>query len=194
VCAVRPKYLLPREICRALDVSPSRVASWLSDGSLSSRATADGDQEVAQLSLVHWMLRCGLEVPPALHGMLRLLIIDDEPEMLRSTARLLKHSAPHLEVVLAEGAATGLTIAAETRPDAILVDVYMPHLTGVEVCGRIKEVPETAGVSLIAFSASRDSALERALRDAGAAAVLDKPPDVGELLTALEAELERAAG
>jgi len=186
---VRSTYLLPHEISRTLNVTPARVRSWISDGTLGSRATPERGPEVAALVLVHWMLRRGLEVPPGFRCRVRLLIIDDEPEMLRSTARLLKHRAPHLDVSLAEGAATGLTIAAETRPDVVLVDMYMPHLTGVQVCGRIKEVPETANVSVIAFSGSRDDVLERDLRSAGAAAILDKPPDVGELFSVLESEL-----
>ena len=189
---MRSTYLLPHEISRTLDVSPARVWSWISDGTLSSRETPEGRPEVPALVLVHWMLRRGFELPSGFRGALRLLIIDDEPEMLRSTARLLKHRAPHLDVSLAEGAATGLTIAAETRPDVVLVDMYMPHLTGIQVCGRIKEVPETAGVSVIAFSGSRDDVLERDLRSAGAAGMLDKPPDVGELFSVLESDLSGA--
>jgi CheY-like chemotaxis protein len=114
------------------------------------------------------------------------LVIDDEPAMLRSTARLLKRNAPHLEVRLAAGALEGWREVVERPPDLVLVDMYMPELTGVELCVRIKERPSTAGVVVIGFSGRRDPMLEGDFARAGAVAVLDKPPDVQQLLQVIE--------
>jgi CheY-like chemotaxis protein len=116
----------------------------------------------------------------------RALVIDDEPAMLRSTARLLKRSAPHLAVRLAAGALEGWREVVARPPDVVLLDMYMPELTGTELCVRIKERPSTSGVVVVGFSGRRDPVLEADFARAGAIAVLDKPPDVQQLLQVLE--------
>jgi len=121
----------------------------------------------------------------------RLLVIDDEPAMLRSTARLLKRNAPLLEVSLAEGAARGLDQINKRAPDAVLVDFHMPELTGIELCLELKQLPLTADVIVILFSGLRDPVLEREAKRAGAVALLEKPPAVRELLDLLENHCRR---
>ncbi|HKO92296.1 MAG TPA: response regulator, partial [Polyangiaceae bacterium] len=172
-----------------LEVSSSVVSSWLEDGSLQTRRTPKGVPTVGALALVHLLLRKGMAPPLGLVPAIRTLVIDDEPAMLRSTARLLKRSAPHLDVQLAVGALDGLREASERPPDLVLLDMYMPELTGLELCLRLKQRPGTAGIVVIGFSGRRDPSLESDFRQAGAAAVLDKPPDVQQLLHVLELDM-----
>ncbi len=184
---MKSNYLSVPEVAQILDLSPSLVASWIADGSLRARPLpGEGGDGVAELSLVHLLLRKGMTVPQGLCCRARLLIVDDEPTMLRSTARLFKRGAPHLELSLAEGAVDGWIQACDRRPDVILVDMYMRGITGVDLCGRIKELPATSGVIVIAFSGRRDVELEHAFKRAGAVALLDKPPNVRQLLDVLE--------
>jgi CheY-like chemotaxis protein len=183
---VKANYLTLPEVSRVLDVNPSLVTSWLEDGSLEARRMSAGVLAVATLTLVHLLLRKGLALPHGLEGSVNALVIDDEPAMLRSTARLLKRSAPHLEVRLAAGALEGWREVVERPPDVVLLDMYMPELTGTELCVRIKERPSTSGVLVIGFSGRRDPVLEEDFARAGAIAVLDKPPDVQQLLQVLE--------
>lgn len=182
---VKANYLTLAEVSRVLDVNPSLVSSWLEDGSLEARRLPRG-LVVATLALVHLLLRKGMALPHGFQGSVRALVIDDEPAMLRSTARLLKRSAPHLDVRLAAGALAGLREVSERPPDVVLVDMYMPELTGTELCVRIKQQPSTTGVLVIGFSGRRDPVLEGDFARAGAVAVLDKPPDVQQLLQVLE--------
>jgi CheY-like chemotaxis protein len=164
------------------------VASWLAEGSLQTRITPQGEEAVAELALVHLLLRKGMTLPERLRHSLRLMVVDDEPAMLRSTARLLKRNAPHLDVSLAEGAWNGLREIREHQPDAVLIDMYMPELTGVELCSRIKQLPRASNVIVLAFSGRRDAELERDFKHAGGVALLEKPPDVQQLLRVLEVE------
>lgn len=186
---MKANYLTLPEVSRVLEVSSSVVSSWLEDGSLQTRRTAKGVPTVAALALVHLLLRKGMAPPLDLVPAISTLVIDDEPAMLRSTARLLKRSAPHLDVRLAVGALQGLREAIERPPDVVLLDMYMPELTGLELCLRIKQRPSTAGVLVIGFSGRRDPSLESDFVQAGAAAVLDKPPDVQQLLNVLEHDI-----
>jgi len=183
---LKANYLTLPEVSRVLDVNPSLVRSWLEDGSLKVRRMPRGVLAVATLALVHLLLRKGMALPHGFEGSIHALVIDDEPAMLRSTARLLKRSAPHLGVRLAAGALEGLREVTERPPDVVLVDMYMPELSGTELCLRIKQQPSTAGVLVIGFSGRRDPVLEGDFARAGAVAVLDKPPDVQQLLQVIE--------
>ena len=183
---VKANYLTLPEVFRVLDVNPSLVTSWLEDGSLKARRMPRGVLAVATLALLHLLLRKGMALPHGFEGSVHALVIDDEPAMLRSTARLLKRSAPHLEVRLAAGALEGWREVVARPPDVVLLDMYMPELTGTELCVRIKERPSTSGVLVVGFSGRRDPVLEADFARAGAIAVLDKPPDVQQLLQVLE--------
>jgi CheY-like chemotaxis protein len=183
---VKPNYLTLPEVSRVLEVNPSVVSSWLEEGSLATCQTPKGVRAVATVALMHLLLRKGMPLPLGFRASIRTLVIDDEPAMLRSTARLLKRSAPHLDVRMAVGAASGLREVFERPPDAVLLDMYMPELNGIELCRRIKQRSASSGVVVIGFSGRRDPVLEAEFARAGAVAVLDKPPDVRDLLAALE--------
>ncbi len=74
-----------------------------------------------------------------------VLIIDDSPVNLMLLHNVLeKH---HFRVILAEHGEQGFTIAKETPPDIILLDVIMPGWDGYETCRRIKQDASLAPVS-----------------------------------------------
>lgn len=185
---MKSTYLTLSDVSRLLDVNPSVVASWVAEGSLRATPSRAGVPTVASLTLVHLLLRKGIAIPPALNPRLRVLAVDDEAPMLRSMARLFKRAAPHLELSLAEGASDGWCAIRVQRPDVVLLDMYMPECTGVELCRLIKTLPATRAATVIAVCGCRDNELERQFKSAGAAALLEKPLDVQRLLGVLEAE------
>ena len=63
--------------------------------------------------------------------MKKILVIEDEPEMRRNLATILK--LEKFEVVAAEDGAVGVAAAKRENPDLILCDVMMPQLDGYEV-------------------------------------------------------------
>src|SRR5688572_9877626 len=167
---VKPTYLLPDEIADLLRVPSSLVGSWIGAGRLAAERHG-GAVRVAALSLAHCLLRQGMALPERLRALVHLLVIDDEAQVLRAMARSLRRSAPHLEVSLSEGAGNGLRDVRAKRPDVVLVDMYMPELDGVDLCARIKELPETANVQVIGLSCQRDVNMESAFKRAGASTV-----------------------
>lgn len=186
---VKSTYLTLPEVSRVLDLNPVIVADWISEGSLRAGSSPEGLPAVACITLVHLLLRKGMVIPPELNPRLRVLVIDDEAAMLRSMARLFKRAAPHLELSLAEGANDGWRAVRVQRPDIVLLDMYMPELTGVDLCQRIKALPATQGATVIAVCGARDAELERQFKAAGAVGVLEKPLDLQRLLALIEADL-----
>ena len=109
-----------------------------------------------------------------------LLVVDDEPQVLR----FLRASLPHqgYRVIEATTGEEGLRQAATRAPDAILLDLGLPDLDGVEVTRRLRE---WSTVPVIVLSARGQESDKIEALDAGADDYLTKPFGIGELLARL---------
>jgi len=109
----------------------------------------------------------------------KVLVADDyEPTLLGLSALL--EAAGHT-VVTAQNGTDALRLAASERPDAVLLDVVMPGLTGTQVCAELKQAPDTRFTPVVLISGSGDRQSRVAGREAGADDFLNKPVDVDEL-------------
>ena len=77
----------------------------------------------------------------------------------------------------------GIVLVGSFHPHAVLLDVYMPGIDGLEVCRRLKKNPQTKDVQVYVVSGSFTSALEQKALEAGAAHCLPKPIDVRQVLS-----------
>lgn len=115
---------------------------------------------------------------------LRIVLVDDDEsitELLRANFEL----DERFELVgAARDGVEGIQLVQAADPDAVLMDLHMPVLGGVDATRRILEASPTACV--IAFTASDDPADHAAARRAGASAVLRKPFDPVAFLDAVE--------
>lgn len=101
----------------------------------------------------------------------KILVVDDESEIRDGVTRWLK--AAGFDTLAAEDGNQGLRTASQSTPDAILLDVLMPHKDGMETLAELKANEETVGIPVVMLSASlRDQ--QRAL-DAGARFFVQKP-------------------
>jgi CheY-like chemotaxis protein len=106
----------------------------------------------------------------------RILIIDDEDD-IREVAALSLETIAGWEIVVAGSGAQGLAIAAECRPDAILLDVMMPGMDGPATFRELCRNPATAGIPVLLLTAKVQSSDQRRFADLGVQAVLFKPFD-----------------
>ena len=105
---------------------------------------------------------------------MKALIIDDEDDV-RQVIRLSLGRVGGMDVVDASSGSAGVRLAAETRPDFILLDLMMPDMDGVETFGRLREDERTASIPVIFLTAkAMPSEIER-LRRLGALEVVVKP-------------------
>jgi two-component system KDP operon response regulator KdpE len=114
----------------------------------------------------------------------RVLVVDDEPPILRVVRRNLE--ARGFQVETAEDGASGLDRFYRWRPDVVLLDLGLPDIDGLDFIARVREASATPIVVLSARGAERDkvSAL-----DAGADDYLSKPFGVEELLARIRVAL-----
>ena len=115
-----------------------------------------------------------------------ILCVDDEPQILRALAVNLKARA--YDVVTAITGEQALVLAAERRPDAVILDLGLPGISGIEV---IEGLRGWLSVPIIVLSARDGEAAKIAALDAGADDYVTKPFGMGELLARLRAALRR---
>lgn len=117
---------------------------------------------------------------PTSHGEQIILAIDDDPDILRTLIFLFKRK-PGFRVVAVDDPRNALTMLQTLRPDVILMDLMMPHMTGFELLQRLRAHPEFA-TTPIAVGSSRSFDKDRleVLR-AGANEFIAKPYNFEEL-------------
>jgi two-component system KDP operon response regulator KdpE len=117
----------------------------------------------------------------------RVLVVDDDPQILRALRINLTAHGYHVTVA-ADGAAA-LRAAADRHPDVVVLDLGLPDLDGAEV---IEGIRGWSPVPIIVLSARTDSADKVRALDAGADDYVTKPFGMAELLARLRAAVRRA--
>jgi two-component system, OmpR family, KDP operon response regulator KdpE len=117
-----------------------------------------------------------------------ILVIDDEPQILRAIRMILTEK--QFKVTTASRGEEGLTLAATSEPDVIILDLGLPDMDGVEVCSRLREWTQRPIIVLSARDGERDKV---AALDAGADDYLTKPFGIEELLARVRVALRHSA-
>jgi two-component system KDP operon response regulator KdpE len=118
----------------------------------------------------------------------RVLVVDDEPPILRALGTNLR--ARGYAIDLAATGEEALTLAARHRPDAVILDLGLPGMSGIEVIDGLRGWTSVPILVLSARGAERDKV---AALDAGADDYVTKPFGMDELLARLRASLRRNA-
>ena len=121
----------------------------------------------------------------------RILLVDDEPSVLKVTKARLEHEG--YEVLVAVDGKAALQRAAEELPiHVVLLDIMLPKLKGYEVCRALKRQPATSHIPVIVFTGSESQIQQLGDRciEVGATDWIKKPFTSAELM----AKIHRALG
>ena len=119
----------------------------------------------------------------------KVLVVEDDPAVRGSLERSLRFEG--YEVLTAADGEAALAAVAASAPDAVLLDLGLPRLGGVEVCRRLRAAGDTTPVLMLT---ARDATSDRVAGfDVGADDYLPKPFALEELLARLRALLRRTA-
>jgi len=119
----------------------------------------------------------------------RLLVVDDEPNLLRAVAVVLRGEG--FEVSTARGGREALVAVAKNTPDLIVSDVRMPGMDGFELARRLRRAPNFALIPII-FLTAKDETEDRVEGfRAGVDVYLTKPFEPDELVAVINSILQR---
>ncbi|MBI5784977.1 MAG: response regulator [Rhodocyclales bacterium] len=111
----------------------------------------------------------------------KILIVDDEPNIVMSLEFLMKKAG--FEVAVAVDGEEALAQVAKLNPDLVLLDVMMPKKSGYEVCEALRSDPARAAMKIVMLTAKgRDTEVAKGMA-LGADAYVTKPFSTKELVT-----------
>ena len=119
----------------------------------------------------------------------KILVVDDDITSLDIVGYLFETGG--FQVHRSADGTTALEIAAEVRPDAVVVDLMMPEVDGVETIKRLR-ANGFGGIPIIAFTAADESLLHEDALAAGCNCVLTKPVRPDKLLSVVTELLSRS--
>src|SRR3954470_21906931 len=116
----------------------------------------------------------------------RVLVVDDEPQITRVLRTVL--SSQGYQVHTAAEGESALTDFKSWSPELVITDLYMPHMDGLELCRRIREV---SAVPIIVLSVKGEERSKVEALDCGADDYVTKPFGTDELMARVRAALRR---
>jgi CheY-like chemotaxis protein len=110
----------------------------------------------------------------------KILIVDDEPHMLRVTELSLKKGG--YDLLSARNGRQAVDLARQHLPNLIVMDLLMPEMDGLAALRALKQDPSTAGIPVIMLTARGHVMTRQDAEGAGVAAFLTKPFSPTQLL------------
>jgi DNA-binding response OmpR family regulator len=133
----------------------------------------------------------GSEASNSEESTVRVLIVEDELRLAENVARSLRESAGYAVDIAPDGE-EGVFLAESNAYDALILDLMLPKLDGLQVLTRIRRAGQHTPVLVLTARDDKESVV--ALLNAGADDYLTKPFDLGELLARIKALIRRGKG
>ena len=194
------EYCSTKEAAAVLGVSHRTVQLWVENGTLQAWRTAGGHRRIT-LESVNRLVE-GRRIAIAAHAprpapgasastARRVLVVDDDPLMLRLYELEMAGWGLDLDVVKANNGFEALIRIGEARPDLLVSDLNMPGMDGFRMIRTLREDSGSAGMRMIVVS-GLDRATIKAMGLPVDIPVFPKPVPFGELRAAVEHGLESA--
>lgn len=123
-------------------------------------------------------------------GKKKIVVIEDEPDILEVLSYNLKREG--FDVFTAGDGHRGLSLVRKETPDLVLLDLMLPGMDGVEICGAIKKDPQTQGTLIIMVTAKGEESDIVLGLGVGADDYITKPFNAREIVARVRALLRRS--
>jgi response regulator RpfG family c-di-GMP phosphodiesterase len=119
----------------------------------------------------------------------RVLVVDDERAVLDALRRMLQNQGDQWEITYLDHAADAWAKLIEETYDAVLTDINMPNMTGLELLRKIRETEGTKDIPVVMLTGLSDYGLREQALDLGAIDLIEKPADARHIVARLKSML-----
>lgn len=173
-------YYTTGEVARLLNVSQMTVWNAIKKKVLRAGRTHGGHYRISRESLDDYRRRFQLTDETPGSDKWRILIVDDEPTVLRMLRRSLEFD-PSLEIKTTDSGYEAGFLTKSFKPDLILLDIFLKDLDGRRVARQIRSDEELKGTKIVAVTGARDPKDLKEIKQAGVDDIIEKPITPTEL-------------
>lgn len=179
------------EVAKICNVAPRTVSKWFDSGSLKGyRIPGSKDRRIPVAQLIKFMKAHGIPLDGIMSGRTRVLVVDDERDVVEALQKVLTEQANYEVRVATNGFAAGLE-CERFKPHVILLDVHLGGAGGSEADARemakvVRGEDELQLTKVIAMSGKMSDAQLSGLRGHGFEGHLKKPFQVRQVIEAIE--------
>jgi len=174
------------EVAKICNVAPRTVSKWFDTGALHGyRIPGSKDRRIPLNQLIRFMKHHGMPLNGLMTGSARVLIVDDEQDIVEVLEKILEDEAKYEVEVARSGFAAGVT-AEKFRPHVLLLDMHLKDIDAPEVAKQVKKSADLQLTKVIAMSGKLTEADAHALLANGFDGFLRKPFHVRQVIEAIE--------
>ncbi len=174
------------EVAKICNVAPRTVSKWFDSGALSGyRIPGSKDRRIPLNQLIRFMKLHGMPLDGLMTGATRVMIVDDEHEIVDVIEKILEDEAKY-EVEVAKNGFQAGVIAERFRPHVILVDLHLKDIDPREIIAMVKRSSDLQLTKVIALSGKYTEAEAKGLTALGYDGFLKKPFHVRQVIQTIE--------
>ena len=186
--AISPQIFTTYDIGRMTGTDPTTVHKWIDKGLLRCYRTPGGHRRVRGEDLKTFLTSHRMPIPKELGGAdsLRVMLVDGEPEALKTMSKALHRLKPTWDLLTAESGVDALLQLPGALPDVLVYDLSIADTDSFSMFRQLHGHQETATMKVVAVSSKPSPEIEKRAAAAGASACLKKPLGAGDLASAIE--------
>src|ERR1700733_9002877 len=174
------------EVAKICNVAPRTVSKWFDSGALHGyRIPGSKDRRIPLNQLIRFMKHHGMPLNGLMTGCTRVLIVDDEQDIVEVLEKILEGEAKYEVEVAKGGFAAGVT-AEKFRPHVILLDMHLRDIDAPEVARQVKNNADLQLTKVIAMSGKLTDTEAQGLLSSGFDGFLRKPFHVRQVIESIE--------
>jgi excisionase family DNA binding protein len=175
------------EVAKICSVAPRTVSKWFDSGALHGyRIPGSKDRRIPLNQLIRFMKQHGMPLNGLMTGSTRVLIVDDEQDIVEVLEKILEDEAKY-EVEVCKGGFEAGVSAEKFRPHVILLDMNLTTIDAKEVCKQVKSSSDLQLTKVIAMSDQLSDEEAKALTTTGGFdGFLKKPFHVRQVIESIE--------
>jgi len=174
------------EVAKICSVAPRTVSKWFDSGALHGyRIPGSKDRRIPLNQLIRFMKHHGMPLNGLMTGSTRILIVDDEQDIVEVLEKILEDEAKY-EVEVSKGGFEAGISAEKFRPHVILTDMHLATIDAKEVLKLVKNSPDLQLTKVIAMSGKLSEEEGKGAVSQGFDGFLKKPFHVRQVIEAIE--------